>query len=236
MTGPAAWTGAEMGERDDWIVWLCEADRGELDAPWRATLHLPIEAIGPREFALPTLGAKLLALRDEIIGGRGFVLLRGLDIEALDLLDVLAEDSEFHLDMEFAAGESQFLHNHTVFHDRTAFVDWPEPERKRHLLRLWLCPPERPTLAGTLRAVRGKHHHRRQGRDRLSGNEAARSADPGTGAPAEVANVGASTAPDAACRLTEDRGATVRRRLMRPAHTARIPSLTPRFEGRDSVN
>jgi hypothetical protein len=25
-------------------------------------------------------------------------------------------------------------------HDRTAFEDWPEPERKRYLLRLWLAP------------------------------------------------------------------------------------------------
>jgi hypothetical protein len=33
----------------------------------------------------------------------------------------------------------QFVHNHTVLHDRTAFEDWPEPERKRHLLRLWLA-------------------------------------------------------------------------------------------------
>jgi hypothetical protein len=35
----------------------------------------------------------------------------------------------------------QFVHNHTLLHDRTTFVDWPEPERKRHLLRLWLAAP-----------------------------------------------------------------------------------------------
>ncbi len=32
------------------------------------------------------------------------------------------------------------VHNHTVLHDRTSFEDWPEPERRRHLLRLWLAP------------------------------------------------------------------------------------------------
>jgi hypothetical protein len=26
-----------------------------------------------------------------------------------------------------------------MLHDRTGFVDWPEPERLRHLLRFWLA-------------------------------------------------------------------------------------------------
>ena len=305
--GPAAWTGAEMRGRSDWVVRLSAADRAELDAAWRATSHLPLEEIGPEDFALPNLGTKLLALRGELIDGRGFVLLRGLDIEgwtiertartywglgswfgravsqnamghalghvrdldyhtrdpnvrtyqtterqyyhadscdivglmclqpakrgglssivssvtlynemacrrpelaavlsepvpfdrrgevpdnedpfflnavfnhhaglvssytsrryiessqrhpgapritplhveALDLLDELAEDPDLHLDMEFRPGDIQLLHNHTVFHDRTAFEDWPSPARKRHLLRLWLCPPNGRSL------------------------------------------------------------------------------------------
>ena len=36
----------------------------------------------------------------------------------------------------------QLVHNHTLLHDRTAFVDWPEPQRARHLLRLWLAPSD----------------------------------------------------------------------------------------------
>ena len=32
----------------------------------------------------------------------------------------------------------QFLNNRVVLHARTEFVDFDEPERKRHLLRLWL--------------------------------------------------------------------------------------------------
>ncbi|HEX4945240.1 MAG TPA: TauD/TfdA family dioxygenase [Blastocatellia bacterium] len=60
---------------------------------------------------------------------------------ALDLFDALANDPALHLHMEFRPGDMQLVHNHTLLHDRTAFVDWPEPERKRHLLRLWLSPP-----------------------------------------------------------------------------------------------
>jgi hypothetical protein len=61
--------------------------------------------------------------------------------EGFDLLDTLVEDEALHLDMALTPGDLQLVHNHTVLHDRTAFTDWPEPARKRHLLRLWLCPP-----------------------------------------------------------------------------------------------
>jgi hypothetical protein len=63
------------------------------------------------------------------------------DVAALDLFDDLANDARLRLDMEFKPGDMQFLHNHTILHDRTAYEDWPEPEDKRHLLRLWLAAP-----------------------------------------------------------------------------------------------
>jgi hypothetical protein len=64
---------------------------------------------------------------------------------ALDLFDDLTNDAALHLHMEFRPGDIQLVHNHTVLHDRTAFEDWPEPARRRHLLRLWLaCPGARP--------------------------------------------------------------------------------------------
>src|SRR5271156_6423015 len=63
------------------------------------------------------------------------------DIEALDMLTELAGDPDLRLDMNFIPGDIQFLHNHTILHARSAYEDWPEAERKRHLLRLWLSPP-----------------------------------------------------------------------------------------------
>jgi hypothetical protein len=65
---------------------------------------------------------------------------------ACDLLDSLAEDPAIHLDMEFRPGDIQFLTNHWVLHSRTAFEDFPEPERRRHLFRLWLACEDGPAV------------------------------------------------------------------------------------------
>ena len=56
----------------------------------------------------------------------------------LDRYDALAASPEFHLDMHLIPGDMQFISNHTVVHARTVYEDAEEPEKKRHLLRLWL--------------------------------------------------------------------------------------------------
>lgn len=67
-------------------------------------------------------------------------------IEALDLVDQLVEDPDIHLDIEFRPGDIQLVCNHGMFHSRTAFENHPEPERHRHLLRLWLACKDGPAL------------------------------------------------------------------------------------------
>jgi hypothetical protein len=57
--------------------------------------------------------------------------------------------------MEFHPGDMQFLHNHQILHSRTDFVDWPQPERKRHLLRLWLAPAKARALPESFAARYG---------------------------------------------------------------------------------
>ncbi|KIC11673.1 taurine catabolism dioxygenase TauD [Leisingera sp. ANG-M1] len=61
-------------------------------------------------------------------------------VEALDMFDALANDPALHLTMRLQPGDMQFVYNHSQLHDRTGFTDWPEPERRRHLFRLWLSP------------------------------------------------------------------------------------------------
>ena len=63
-------------------------------------------------------------------------------VEALDYLFELANNPDFHLKMAFEPGDMQILHNHQILHDRTSYEDWPEPENRRYLLRLWLSPPD----------------------------------------------------------------------------------------------
>ena len=61
--------------------------------------------------------------------------------EALNLLRDLAADPAFNLDIAFDPGDIQFVNNLTTMHSRTEYEDYPEPDRKRHLLRLWLAVP-----------------------------------------------------------------------------------------------
>ena len=72
--------------------------------------------------------------------------LSAAQLEAMDHLDALAADPALHLDMAFRPGDIQVLCNHSILHSRTAYEDWPEPERRRHLLRLWLACEDGPAL------------------------------------------------------------------------------------------
>jgi hypothetical protein len=55
------------------------------------------------------------------------------------MVDALS--AELCFDQIFEPGDMQFLHNHVIVHSRTSYDDYAEPERRRHLLRLWLATP-----------------------------------------------------------------------------------------------
>jgi alpha-ketoglutarate-dependent taurine dioxygenase len=66
------------------------------------------------------------------------VPLQAEDTEALDALDALLASPEYTLTFALEPGDALFADNHVVLHNRTAFVDFDEPSRKRLLFRLWL--------------------------------------------------------------------------------------------------
>ena len=58
--------------------------------------------------------------------------------ELLDLLDEIFLVEGLALEMDFRPGDIQWLLNYAALHSRTSYVDFDQPERRRHLLRLWL--------------------------------------------------------------------------------------------------
>ncbi len=70
-------------------------------------------------------------------------------IEAVEFVKETASEPDMWVERMFGPGAMLFVHNHTVLHLRTAFVDWDEPERKRHLLRIWLSMPNNRQLPQT---------------------------------------------------------------------------------------
>ena len=64
--------------------------------------------------------------------------LEPLEQQALELVVELSYSARFRLDMDLLPGDMQLCNNYTVMHSRTEFEDWPEPARRRHMLRLWL--------------------------------------------------------------------------------------------------
>jgi alpha-ketoglutarate-dependent taurine dioxygenase len=57
---------------------------------------------------------------------------------ALDILDQVARDGRLRVEFNLRPGEMLFINNRWILHNRTAFEDYPEPDRRRHYVRLWL--------------------------------------------------------------------------------------------------
>lgn len=62
-------------------------------------------------------------------------------IEAMDMFDAIAQRDGVALDFYMEPGDIQLANNYCVLHSRTTFEDHVEPEKRRHLLRVWLCMP-----------------------------------------------------------------------------------------------
>lgn len=103
--------------------------------------HLPDE---PNTFAAPVFAyngeLKARLALSEIYAGYE---LRGerMDNEttaALAAIRAVFDRPELRIELDFQPGQIQFVNNLLTGHARTEFEDYPEPERKRHLVRLWL--------------------------------------------------------------------------------------------------
>ena len=67
---------------------------------------------------------------------------------AMDALMDISERSGLGKTFVFQPGQIQIVNNKRLGHRRTEFHDWPEPERRRHLVRIWLRGEGRPFYQG----------------------------------------------------------------------------------------
>jgi len=84
--------------------------------------------------------------------------LTDVQTEALDYVQEIANRPGIAMAMAFEEGDMQFLNNHIMLHAREAFEDHPEPELRRHLLRMWISfPPEHRQPLSPLLAERYRY-------------------------------------------------------------------------------
>src|SRR6266404_122273 len=79
----SAWYGLDLKGRTDWIERLSEAEIAEVESAAKelAESSVDLTSIKTQDFPLPTLGPRLRYLLDEVLRGRGFVLIKALPIQ-----------------------------------------------------------------------------------------------------------------------------------------------------------
>jgi len=134
-------------------IWSRQGQEREDEAAWYGQ---PIYGVEQGHFASRYIRTHILSARKYLDAPP----LTDLQREALQTVDRLADDPAFSLDMMLKPGDMVFMNSHTTYHARTEFEDHEEPERKRHLLRLWLSVPNSRPLPEGWSTI---YHDRRAG-------------------------------------------------------------------------
>jgi hypothetical protein len=108
---------------------------GETDAGDAPFFKQPIFSFTDGYFSATGAGAVIDKAQDL----PGVPKFTALQTEAIEVYRATVE--ECALDIDFKPGDIQFLNNFVMLHTRREYEDWPQPARKRHLLRLWLSDP-----------------------------------------------------------------------------------------------
>lgn len=69
----------------------------------------------------------------------------------MELVESIANDPAFHVEMEFQPGDVQLLNNARILHARETYEDSDDPAQRRQLLRLWLAAHRFASVEGGLR-------------------------------------------------------------------------------------
>eukprot|EP00887_Chlorella_sp_A99_P002751 scaffold6.g2751.t1 len=125
LRSAAAWTAADaLAHPAQWQYALTPEDVAELVAATRAALASgkPVpQELTKAEFALSTLGPRLEAMRDSVVFGRGFYLLRGFPVGQLSRQEVVA--AWYGVGLYWGLARSQNAKGHVVGHIKDLGLD-----------------------------------------------------------------------------------------------------------------
>lgn len=108
------WTAADVADEETWTEHFGEAERAELDAALRHALERSDDVLelGRDDFPLLTLQHRVAAIEAELINGRGFVRIRGIDRDSYSQteMEILYWGIGTHLGLPWA----QNSHGHVL--------------------------------------------------------------------------------------------------------------------------
>ncbi|MEQ9641764.1 MAG: TauD/TfdA family dioxygenase [Alphaproteobacteria bacterium] len=115
VAGPSAWRGTDMAADPSWLVELDDDALAEIETAARAALATgDIAAITASDFPLPDFAPRLAQIVEDVMTGRGFVLLRGLPVERWPL--EVAAAAYFGLGAHIGSARSQNAMGHLLGH------------------------------------------------------------------------------------------------------------------------
>ncbi|HKS73960.1 MAG TPA: TauD/TfdA family dioxygenase, partial [Terriglobales bacterium] len=110
--------------------------RAELPPGEEPVLRAPVLARSASDSELRVRYLRLYIIKGQELQGEP---LNEEDIEALDFFDSIMNRPGVPVSIPLQRHDIHIINNTFLLHSRTAYEDYPEPERKRHYLRIWIC-------------------------------------------------------------------------------------------------
>src|SRR5271156_1285239 len=126
VEGPSAWVGAELARQpEQWIYTLSAAEIDEIETAGAMVGGRDLADLTRADFPFPKLGPVLDQFREEVLNGRGFVLIRGLPVEGRPIADSAA--AYWGIGTYFGYARSQNAMGHLLGHVRDLGVATTDP-------------------------------------------------------------------------------------------------------------
>src|SRR6266851_3458598 len=125
--GSSAWYGPDVADRAEWIEALSPAELAEIEFAGQRLAQVEVDwlTLSHDDFPLPTLTQRLSRVLDEVLEGRGFVLLRGLPVEEWGRR--LSAIAFFGLGLHWGSLRSQNRRGHLLGHVKDLGLSSQDP-------------------------------------------------------------------------------------------------------------